>query len=315
MFICSTTRNIFFPMPETARQKPIEKLRDTFYDRIRRAFTALEDEVAKGRISAYGVSSNTFGAEPDEIETTSATRMWEIAGDIALARTGDRSRHHFSVIQLPANLFESGPVFEKNNGEGNSETVLDFAIRVNLGVLVNRPLNAIVGGQMVRLADFNTPEIEGRISDHLAKVAALEAEFGEAIAPLIKTSQDSVGSAEFFRWATELANPEVETLPVEHWMHLETQVIQPQVTYLVHQLDNHLKGDDAKVWEGWRDCYPAQARESPAFHSGQVLEAEPTRKSFPDETTRAVSAGVAARRIPLAQSHRGPPIRPESRAC
>ena len=237
------------------RREPLATLSDEFYDRIRRAFMALEGEVEKGRISGYGVSSNTFGGHPDEMETTSATRMWEIAGEIALARTGDRTRHHFSVIQLPANLFESTPVFEKNNGEANSETVLDFARRMDLGVLVNRPLNAIVGGQMVRLADFKTPEIEGTISDHLSIVAKLETEFGDTIAPLIKTSEDSVGSKEFFRWASELSSPEVETLPVEHWMHFETQVVQPQVTFLVHQLDNHLKGDSAKTWETWRDRY------------------------------------------------------------
>ena len=234
---------------------PLPKLRDEFYDWIRRAFTALEEEVEKGRIGAYGVSSNTFAAEPGGFETTSATRMWQIAGDIAEARTGDRNRHHFSVIQLPANLFESGPVFEKNNGEANSETVLDFARGKELGVLVNRPLNAIVGGQMVRLADFKTPEIEGTIADYLTQVSVLETDFGDTLAPLIKTSEDSVGSTEFFRWARELSSPEIDSLPMEHWMHLETQVIQPQVSHLVHQLDNHFKGDAAKTWVAWRDRY------------------------------------------------------------
>ncbi|MBI4551782.1 MAG: hypothetical protein HY710_05900, partial [Candidatus Latescibacteria bacterium] len=63
------------------------------------------------------------------------------------------SDHHFRVIQLPVNLFERGGVLEQNQGNG-TETALAFARRQGLGVLVNRPLNAIMGNGMVRLADF-----------------------------------------------------------------------------------------------------------------------------------------------------------------
>jgi aryl-alcohol dehydrogenase-like predicted oxidoreductase len=79
----------------------LEALRHEFYDRIRRAFVHLEGEVAKGRIGCYGVSSNTFVVPTSDPEAISIERMWTIAGEVA-------REHHFAVVQLPANLFESG---------------------------------------------------------------------------------------------------------------------------------------------------------------------------------------------------------------
>ena len=133
---------------------PLALLREQFYDRIRRAFERLEDEVGKGRIAHYGVSSNTFGGRPGTFEMTSMTQMLEIARDIAGHRHGDPTRHHFSVVQLPMNFFESDPMLEKNNGQDRQETALEFALEKELGLLVNRPLNSFFKGQLLRLADF-----------------------------------------------------------------------------------------------------------------------------------------------------------------
>lgn len=132
---------------------PTPDLLDAFYDRIRRAFLQLEEEVAKGRISAYGVSSNSFGGGADELGTTSLTRLWEIAREVGAQRHGHPDAHHFSIVQLPLNLFESGPALEHNNGPEQRMTALEFAREKRLGVLVNRPLNAFVANQLLRLSD------------------------------------------------------------------------------------------------------------------------------------------------------------------
>ncbi len=116
-----------------------------YYRRIERAFRHLEDEVQRGRIRFYGISSNTFPASAEDPEFTSLQRVWGIAESIG----GD---HHCRVIQLPFNLFEPGAAVEKN--QPDDKTVLDVAREKRLGVLVNRPLNAFTGKRMVRLASI-----------------------------------------------------------------------------------------------------------------------------------------------------------------
>lgn len=136
----------------------LEERREIFYDRIRRAFERLEIEVAAGRIRHYGVSSNTFGDLPTDPHATLVSRMWEIAEGLK------GKDHHFSVIQLPLNLFESGPALNKVEGP-QALSALAFAEKIGLGVLINRPLNAIVGPQLVRLA--NGQPVSEQVSRHL----------------------------------------------------------------------------------------------------------------------------------------------------
>ncbi len=124
---------------------PVNSARDEYYRRIRAAFEHLEAEVARGRIRFYGISSNTFPAAADDPEFTSLETVWEIANAVA-------SDHHFSLVQMPFNLLESGAMLEANQSEGRS--ALAFAAEKDLGVLINRPLNAFAAGGLLRLADL-----------------------------------------------------------------------------------------------------------------------------------------------------------------
>lgn len=127
----------------------LNESRNTFYQRIRRAFEYLEKEVALGRIQAYGISANTFPEHRRDAEFVSLERVWEAAQDVS-------ENHHFRVIQLPLNLFETGAVTTAN--QSNGQSVLDFARDKHLGVLVNRPLNAFHGDRLMRLADVEQIE-------------------------------------------------------------------------------------------------------------------------------------------------------------
>ena len=80
---------------------PLETRRIDFYGRIEAAFAHLETEVAHGRIAAYGVSSNTVGAAPDDPMATCLQRF------IDCARRAGGADHHFRWLQLPLNLLES----------------------------------------------------------------------------------------------------------------------------------------------------------------------------------------------------------------
>ena len=126
--------------PETARKE--------YYRRIHQAFHHLENEVKNGRIRFYGISSNTFPSKTDDPEFTCLAEVWKIAESIS-------PDHHFRLIQLPFNLLETGAALARNQPGG--QTVLEFARKTKLGVLINRPLNAFTGNQMLRLADINEP--------------------------------------------------------------------------------------------------------------------------------------------------------------
>ncbi len=126
-----------------ATQSDLPALRDEFYRRLREAFAYFETQVAAGRIGAYGVSSNTCTSAEGDSDATSLARM------LAAAEAAGGRGHHFKVLQLPMNLIESGAVFERNSDGG---TVLDLAAARDIGVLVNRPLNAIAGRHMMRFA-------------------------------------------------------------------------------------------------------------------------------------------------------------------
>lgn len=131
-----------------------EEARKEYYSRIEKAFTYLEKEVEKGRISWYGISSNTFPLSHEEFEHTSLEKVLHIAENIS-------KENHFAVIQFPANLYEGGAVYNKNQKDG-SLCLVELAGKYDLGTLINRPLNSYPNNRMIRLSDFNIKE---RISD------------------------------------------------------------------------------------------------------------------------------------------------------
>lgn len=115
-----------------------------FYRRIEAAFRHLEQEVHAGRISWYGISSNTFPLNREDQGFCSLDRVLEIARGIA-------PDHHFRVVQFPMNLMERGAAINANQTAGRS--LLDLCRDEHLGVLINRPLNAFYHGRMLRLAE------------------------------------------------------------------------------------------------------------------------------------------------------------------
>ncbi|MEI7812190.1 MAG: aldo/keto reductase [Ignavibacteria bacterium] len=128
----------------------IRDIRKEYYQRVKTAFEYLETEVSKGRIRFYGISSNTFGEDASKRNFTSLEYIVSIANEI------DKN-NHFAVVQLPLNLMEKGGANIKNQQNG-TKTFLEVARENNLGVLINRPLNAVRGNKVLRLADFEIKE-------------------------------------------------------------------------------------------------------------------------------------------------------------
>lgn len=134
---------------------PLVEARGEYYRRIKEAFIWLESEVMKGRIKWYGISSNTFPTQSDTYEHTSIETVLSIAKDIS-------ANHHCAVIQFPMNLYEYGAATIKNQ-KNSTQTLLSFAVENNIGVLINRPLNAFHNNRLIRLAD---PTYVGDVSQN-----------------------------------------------------------------------------------------------------------------------------------------------------
>ncbi|HEX9251691.1 MAG TPA: aldo/keto reductase [Ignavibacteriaceae bacterium] len=127
-----------------------ERREREYYRRIKDAFIHLEEEVKRGRISYYGISSNTFAEKETKQNFTSLEKVIETANEIT-------KQNHFAVVQFPMNLIEDGGMNNLNQ-QNQTKTFLQYAGENNLGVLVNRPLNAISKNKLVRLADYPVTE-------------------------------------------------------------------------------------------------------------------------------------------------------------
>ncbi len=124
----------FLDSPLAKNLEP-EELRHEYNVRIKKAFAYLEEEVKSGRISYYGISSNSFVKSSEDPVFTSLKSCVDAANEIS-------EDNNFYVIELPLNLFEKGAIVNKNQ-VGDTFSVLEYAYESELGVLVNRPLNAL----------------------------------------------------------------------------------------------------------------------------------------------------------------------------
>jgi len=210
-----------------------EKSIRTYYSRIEKAFRYLEEEVKNKRISWYGISSNTFPSPCENFEHTSLEKVWSIAENIS-------PDNHFAVIQLPANLYEDGALFNKNQKKAGL-SVLEFAKEKNLGVLINRPLNSYPGNRLVRLSDFPLKEktCEGDVKKNFEKLIALEEEISKNLKG-VPAGQLMPGKMLEEEWKFISG--------IDHWNMIKYNYIIPQTGSMINVLRNNISGKDT-------DCY------------------------------------------------------------
>ncbi|MFO0571563.1 MAG: aldo/keto reductase [Polyangiaceae bacterium] len=251
--------------------EPLDATRDEFYQRLERAFRHLESEVERGRIRAYGVSSNSAVAPADDREATSLTRMLEAA------RRAGGEAHHFRVLQLPFNLLESGAALEKNHA---SSTVLEVARAERVAVLVNRPLNALVGDGLLRLAD--PPLIQGAQDPQAAleRVGELEQEFRRDLAGSLRTGKGGPPPESLFNWAEQLGRLPAAAQTFAQWSEIEEQIVLPRTRQVMAALDRAMRGESEPTWRRWSSRYSdalegllAALRQRAADHSRRTSDA------------------------------------------
>ncbi len=138
-------------LKSSATDEDIDKHHKIMQERIKKAFSFLEEMVKKGKIKAYGISSNSFAKQENDYHFLEYRHLIDYAKEIA----GDD--HHFKVMQLPINMYEKDGVSAAKWAHENS-----------LEVHVNRPLNAFYMGGMLRLASYDKcgefEELRGEIS-------------------------------------------------------------------------------------------------------------------------------------------------------
>lgn len=116
----------------------------SYYDRIKKSFEFLEEQVHKGRIRYYGVSSNTFPLSCFNPDATNIAELLRIASEVS-------SHNHFKFIQFPFNFFEKHAL----DGTPENLSLLEIAKQNSIISLSNRPLNSKVGSDVVRFATYD----------------------------------------------------------------------------------------------------------------------------------------------------------------
>ncbi len=235
----------------TSADIPLDDARAEYYRRIKNAFIYLESQVEQGRIGCYGISSNSFPHPSSAADFTSLEETVKLAESISLV-------NNFKVIQFPANLYEQGFVRERNQSRGR--TVMDVAREKNLGVLVNRPLNAIIDGGLVRLADFPRSEShigQEHINSGIRKLKELEHEFLSDLAESFASDPEarsmllecmSVGETMDRYWATFGT--------IEHYNDVLSQYFAPRL----HHASQYVRQHCMQSQLDWYNSYLADAR-------------------------------------------------------
>lgn len=170
-----------------AKDLDLDELRHEYYNRIKKAFEYLEAEVESGRITYYGISSNSFVKTNDDQIFTSLESCHKTAGEI-------KEKNSFAVIQFPFNLIEKGAVSNLNQ-RAETLTLLGYAKKYNFGTLVNRPLNAITVKGLKRLADFPVSDDfvkleEAQIIAEIGLLESMEEEFLKDFLPVLNLPEE-----------------------------------------------------------------------------------------------------------------------------
>lgn len=238
-----------------ASANDLNAVRDTYYDRICRAFVQMERFVAEGKIRYYGVSSNTFPSPATDFEHTSLNRVYDAAVEAAETVHGNRVESHFKVIQLPYNLFEHGALTEVNNQtDGKDATALEVATALGLGVLVNRPLNAFKENRLYRLAQYPYRpglDYQEAISSAVDALDGVEVTLRNTLMDwgIFEPVKKAVDLDLFYEIGERLRSLLSRPQNREHWEQIVSQYLIPQIKVYLHHTTESVSDAHLTEWE------------------------------------------------------------------
>mgnify|MGYP001805822499 CR=1 FL=1 len=204
-----------------ANNREVVEARKEYYSRIQKAFEYLEKEVERGRIRHYGISSNTFPLDSSHFDFTSLETVIKIAQDIS-------KDNHFCVIEFPMNLAEIGAYMNINQSDC---TLLQLAKRANIGVLINRPLNAIFENKLIQLAEptVKKPPSEQFINSELTTLGNFEKLLSKKMDSVGKEISSKIGNNLFI--SKELKKSWVDFKSLSNWQAALSQYFLPRLYY------------------------------------------------------------------------------------
>jgi aryl-alcohol dehydrogenase-like predicted oxidoreductase len=219
----------------------IDEARSEFYRRIRLAFEWMEDARSRDLITNYGLSSNTLGHGFDAPDFVSLEECIRIAQDVG------GLDHGFTHVQMPLNLIEHHVVTMHNQGplrDGQFErTTLQTAQEYGLHVLTNRPLNALVGQEVIRLATHDVPvhpvaadAVEARIHELEVLEHKVQQSVTQALADGSEgvNEQDAAIIQEAYRVAAALCQSWNRFEGLMHWRDVRRSYLEPRLN-IIHQ--------------------------------------------------------------------------------
>ena len=218
---------------------------DELSSRLVSAFEYLESQVEGGRIAWYGVSSNTLTLEPSNHDDLSLAMILEAA------RTVGGDNNHLGAVEFPLNLLESAPATSGLVAEAES---------TGLGVLVNRPINAVSDGKIIRLADIRIPVEAIDVKKQLQRVAELEKEYAQLFAPGVRGTLGAEHPAGQLDLADKLESLLPQIGGLEYWSQLEPQV-RHSIDSILTVADRLLRPATGPRWTEWLSSYQGEIEE------------------------------------------------------
>jgi len=265
--------------------------------RILKAFQHLEQEVARGRIRYYGISSNTFPVSSDQPDFTCLQQILDLANTAGAG-------HHMAMIQFPMNLIESGAALNRNQPDGS--TLLTTAIRAGLGTLVNRPLNAMAPDGLLRLADvkLSRPYSPEAIVHAIQTLMHSEDILAREVLPDLEVSEELRARIEAqIRIGPLLLQQHRDFVSYDHWRQALASQLLPRVDGVLAYLDQQDLRDNIRDWADTHRRYLAKALEvvtsiyaAPAAERADALKQMVT-KADPDWDGNGTLSQLAIRAI------------------
>ena len=202
-----------------------------FKQYLKRAFEHLEVEVTKGRIDHYGISSSAFLNKDISKKFLNLGEILDLAQSIS-------EDHHFSVVQVPFNLFETSALFIQNQGR---LTFFEAAKKYDLGILSCRPLTSRHRDKVYHFITFSGKDevsIKGHLHKTLMEVIGLE-----------KSLFKKRPQQKNLNWGHELKTSLNEISDWWQWKNYMTRHILPSIERGVDSLPQNPE------WNHWKIHY------------------------------------------------------------
>lgn len=233
-----------------------EALLDEYYHRIELAFAYLEEEVEKGRIQYYGISSNTFVSSDNTLDHTDISRISDGAKK--------RGFKHFKVVQFPMNILETGAYTSKN------PSCLRVCQEASLAVMVNRPLNAMHHDIMVRLIDVDlddcVPEPD-QIEEVITHCMRIQKAFDE-----LEWEENHVKAWKMiFSFVDSLGNSWSTIQSFWRWESILSGYIIPRVEACIYQVSEDLLMEHQRWVELYLESFNALMRSITGFYKDSYV--------------------------------------------